>query len=121
MVETYGLTHVGLAVRDPQRSIAFYTAVFGVHEYFRDEQQIQALGPGPHDVLAFERNPAQAGRPGGISHFGFRLKRPEDLDLAVADVLHAGGALIRRGEFCPGCPYAYVQDPDGHEIEIWFE
>jgi hypothetical protein len=29
--------------------------------------------------------------------------------------------LLRRGEFAPGLPYAYVADPDGYEIEIWFE
>jgi len=27
----------------------------------------------------------------------------------------------RRGEHAPGEPYAYVADPDGYEIEIWFE
>lgn len=27
----------------------------------------------------------------------------------------------RRGEFAPGMPFAYVRDPDGYEIEIWFE
>ncbi len=36
-------------------------------------------------------------------------------------VERAGGALLRRGEFAPGSPYAYVRDPDGYEIEIWYE
>jgi hypothetical protein len=36
-------------------------------------------------------------------------------------VERAGGRLLRRGEFAPGLPYAYVADPDGYEIEIWFE
>ena len=36
-------------------------------------------------------------------------------------MLAAGGTLDRRGEFSPGFPYAYVHDPDGYEIEIWFE
>ena len=29
-VKTHGLTHVALAVRDPQRSLSFYRAVLGV-------------------------------------------------------------------------------------------
>ena len=33
----------------------------------------------------------------------------------------AGGTAISRGEFAPGLPYAFVKDPDGYEIEIWFE
>jgi catechol 2,3-dioxygenase-like lactoylglutathione lyase family enzyme len=121
MIETLGLTHISLAVRDPQRSAAFYAQVFGVREYFRDDDQIQVQGPGPYDVLAFERKPEQAGSNGGITHFGFRLKRPEDVALAVAEVLHAGGTLLRQGEFSPGGPFAYVADPDGYEIELWFE
>jgi catechol 2,3-dioxygenase-like lactoylglutathione lyase family enzyme len=121
MIETHGLTHISLAVGDPQRSLAFYVQVFGVREYFRDDRQIQVQGPGPFDVLAFEHDPAAAGRAGGIGHFGFRLKRPEDVAQAVAEVERAGGRLLRRGEFSPGFPFAYVADPDGYEIELWFE
>jgi catechol 2,3-dioxygenase-like lactoylglutathione lyase family enzyme len=120
-VATRGLTHIALAVRSPVRSLRFYRAVFGVREYYRDADSIQVLGPGPHDVIAFERDLANAGTRGGIIHFGFRLQRPEDIDAAVAAVKRAGGRLSSRGEFAPGCPYAYVRDPDGYEIEIWFE
>jgi catechol 2,3-dioxygenase-like lactoylglutathione lyase family enzyme len=120
MVETHGLTHISLVVRDPDRSLSFYSQVFGVREYFRDAKGIQALGPGKHDVMAFERG-AGAGLPGGISHFGFRLARPEDIEVAVAEVERAGGRVLKRGEFSPGYPFAYVADPDGYEIEIWFE
>jgi catechol 2,3-dioxygenase-like lactoylglutathione lyase family enzyme len=66
MIKTHGLTHLALSVRDPQRSLRFYASVFGVREYFRDANTIQALGPGPHDGLAFERRPQDAGVRGGI-------------------------------------------------------
>jgi catechol 2,3-dioxygenase-like lactoylglutathione lyase family enzyme len=121
MVKTHGLTHISLAVRDPERSLRFYERVFGAEEYHRDESSIQAKGPGAFDVLAFERDPEAAGRAGGIRHFGFRLQSPDDIDAAVEEVLRAGGELVRRGEFSPGFPFAYVRDPDGYEIEIWYE
>jgi catechol 2,3-dioxygenase-like lactoylglutathione lyase family enzyme len=120
-VKTHGLSHVALAVTDLDRTLAFYRSVFGVKEYFRDETTVQVLGPGPFDVLAFEKRPTGAGAPGGIIHFGFRLTRAEDIDIAVAAVENAGGTLSSRGEFAPGLPYAFVHDPDGYEIEIWFE
>jgi catechol 2,3-dioxygenase-like lactoylglutathione lyase family enzyme len=121
MIRTHGLTHISLAVRDPARSLAFYVAVFGVREYFRDTGQIQVQGPGPHDVIALVKDPGAAGRAGGIGHFGFRLTDPADIDAAVRAVEAAGGRVLRRGEFGPGLPFAYVADPDGYEIEIWFE
>ena len=121
MVKTHGLTHISLAVADPERSLRFYERVFGVKEYYRDDASIQVQGPGPWDVLAFERDPRKAGQRAGIDHFGFRLVDAADIDLAVSEALGAGGRLLRRGEFAPGCPFAYVEDPDGYEIEIWAE
>ena len=121
MIRTHGLSHIALAVADPERSARFYRDAFGAEEYYRDANEIQVKGPGAFDVLAFSRDPGQAGRRGGVAHFGFRLIRPEDIDDAVAAVLAAGGSLLRRGEFKPGFPFAFVADPDGYELEIWFE
>ena len=120
-VLTHGLTHISLAVRDPEISLRFYEQVFGVKEYYRDNQSIQVIGPGEKDVLAFEKNASLAGKPGGISHFGFRLTSPDDIDAAVKCVMSAGGEIVSQGEFAAGFPFAFVKDPDGYEIEIWFE
>jgi catechol 2,3-dioxygenase-like lactoylglutathione lyase family enzyme len=108
-------------VADPRRSVRFYQAVFGVTPYVEDADEIQVLGPGPHDVLVFTRAQGLTGEAGPIRHFGFRLVDAADIDDAVQTVLEAGGTLVRRGVFKPGYPYAFVRDPDGHEIEIWFE
>lgn len=121
MIKTFGLTHAGIAVRDAERAYLFYHAVFGVEEYYRGEGEIQAKTPGAHDVIVFDQNAPNPGLRGGISHIGFRLQSPGDIDAAVEAVELAGGTLLRKGDFCPGCPYAFVTDPDGNEIEIWFE
>jgi catechol 2,3-dioxygenase-like lactoylglutathione lyase family enzyme len=121
MIQTHGLTHLALSVADPDRSLRFYRAVFGVREYCRDATTIQVLGPGPQDVIAFERRPEDAGARGGVIHFGFRLMAPTDIGAAIDAVRDAGGTIISTGEFGPGLPYAFVRDPDGYEIEIWYE
>jgi catechol 2,3-dioxygenase-like lactoylglutathione lyase family enzyme len=121
MVETHGLTHLNLAVRDAERSLAFYHAVFGMEAYWREGSTIHARTPGRADVVTFDAAAPHPGDAGGVVHFGFRLLRPEDVDTAVAEVERAGGTLLRRGEFAPGFPYAYVSDPDGYEVEIWYE
>jgi catechol 2,3-dioxygenase-like lactoylglutathione lyase family enzyme len=120
MIKTYGLTHLNLEVADPDASLRFYETMFGVREYYRDAESVQVLGPGPHDVLAFVRS-RTPGRQGGISHFGFRLTDPKDVEEAVRTATRVGAKILDRGEFSPGFPYVYVADPDGYVIEIWFE
>lgn len=121
MVRTYGLTHVALAVRDAERAFRFYREVFGAVEVYRGEGFIQAQTPGSRDVLVFEERADRAGTAGGVVHFGFRLVDPAEIDAAVQAVERAGGAVLSRGEFCPGEPYVFVSDPDGYEVEIWHE
>jgi catechol 2,3-dioxygenase-like lactoylglutathione lyase family enzyme len=120
-VRTHGLTHVALAVRDPKRSFAFYRAILGVVLIYEDPDFVQAQTPGSRDVLVFERKPADAGRTGGIVHFGFRLERPADIGAALRAIKKAGGRIKDFGEFVPGEPYVFFWDPDGYEVEIWYE
>jgi catechol 2,3-dioxygenase-like lactoylglutathione lyase family enzyme len=120
MINTYGLSHINLEVKDPDRSLRFYQQLFGVREYYRDADSIQVLGPGEKDVLAFVRS-EQAGKQGGLSHFGFRLKDPADIHEAVQLATRLGATIKSTGEFSPGYPYLYLLDPDGYEIEIWYE
>jgi len=121
MVKTHGLTHVALAVADSERSFRFYQAVFGVKAVYRDAGFIQAQTPGSRDVLVFEEGAPRPGKRGGIAHFGFRLIDPRDIEAAARTVRKAGGKILSKGEFCPGEPYLFFTDPDGYEVEIWFE
>ena len=120
-VRTYGLTHVALAVRDPQRSLAFYRRVLGVVPVFESADFVQAQTPGSRDVIVFERGARNAGRRGGIAHFGFRLQRAADIARARRAVLAAGATIHDTGEFVPREPYLFFKDPDGYEVEIWYE
>ena len=121
MVRTHGLTHIALKVRDAERSFRFYQQVIGVVAVYRHDGFVQAQTPGCRDVLVFEEDPEHAGSGGGIAHFGFRLVNPADIDAAVAAAEQAGARITSRGEFVPGEPYVFFEDPDGYEVEIWYE
>ena len=121
MIKTFGLTHVAVAVRDVNRASKFYRAVFGAIEVYKNDAFVQLQTPGSRDVLVFEKKPKLAGKAGGIAHFGFRLQNPKDIDAAARAVKRAGGRIKKKGEFVPGEPYLFATDPDGYEIEIWFE
>jgi len=121
MIRTRGMAHIGLTIRDVERSVRFYKRVFGVKEIFREEGHVQVQTPGCQDVIALEQGKARAGKVGGVTHFGFRLVDPLDIDAAVREVEHTSGKILRRGEFVPGEPYVFAADPDGYEVEIWYE
>ncbi len=120
MIKTYGLTHVALAVKDVDRASKFYRQVFGAVEVYRQDGFAQLQTPGTRDVLVLEKKP-NAGKAGGIAHFGFRLQNPKDINAAARAVKRAGGDVKEQGEFVPGEPYLFATDPDGYELEIWYE
>lgn len=121
MIKTQGLTHIHLAVRDLQSSLAFYKTVFGMEERFWDGPGMVFLNtPGSKDTITLRQAGLDEtiGPAGGIGHFGFRLDKEQRLDAAVQAIIAAGGTLLERGEHGPGDQYAYVTDPDGYVIEL---
>jgi len=120
-VRTHGLTHIAIAVRDPKRSVEFYRAVFWVTPVHEEDGFVQVQTPGSRDVLVFEKQPKRAGQVGGVKHFGFRLRKAADIQIALEAVKAAGGEILEHGEFCPGEPFLFFRDPDGYEVEVWYE
>lgn len=137
-----GFNHVGISVRDLDRSIAFYTELFGMElmsEPFpfggAKFEQVMAL-PGAKGRMAFVAKgglalelfefasptpaPKDPGYPvstHGISHFGFNVA-----DIAAEyDRLAAAGVTFH----CPvlqfegaGVKATYGRDPDGNVFEL---
>ncbi len=121
MVDSQGLTHIHIAVRDLERSLTFYQKAFGMDVRYWDGPAMVFLNtPGSNDTITLRQ--AEEGEPvgpgGGIAHFGFRLRHKEDLESAIRHLVDAGGSLIERGEHPTGTAYAYVSDPDGYVIEL---
>jgi catechol 2,3-dioxygenase-like lactoylglutathione lyase family enzyme len=121
MIATLGLTHLALTVSDLDRSFQFYHDVFGMVAVYREKNFLQGQTPGARDILVLEEGMVNVGKSGGIKHFGFRLTDARDIDNAAAIIERAGGKVLHRGEFVPGEPYVFFTDPDGYEIEVWYE
>jgi len=122
MAKTYGLTHLAIAVRDLEATLEFYTHVFDMEVMYHEQGMIQLTTPGNNDILVFEeKEEAFIGQSGGIAHFGFRLKDPNDVEEVYRKILKAGGEIVDKGEFVPGSPYIFFKDPDGYLLEVWYE
>jgi len=119
--KTYGLSHIAIAVRDLDLTLAFYKKVFDVEVMYRKESFLQVTTPGCNDIIVFEKKKADYGQTGGITHFGFRLRDATDIDEMAKRINEAGGTITDKGEFVPGEPYIFFKDPDGYEVEVAYE
>jgi catechol-2,3-dioxygenase len=119
--KTYGLTHVAIKVKDIDRTARFYQQVLDMEVMYHEKDFVQLTTPGCHDILVFEKTEEHVVKNGGIAHFGFRLRKPEDIGFMKDKIIRAGGEIVDEGEFVPGSPYIFFKDPDGYVVEIWFE
>jgi lactoylglutathione lyase len=140
-----GFSHIGIAVTDLDRSIRFYTEVFGFTELYRldfNDNEVAATmeqegafrsamlrrGDVRIELLQWvdvpitgsgERKPMTER---GITHLSFRV---EDVDGLRDAIVAAGGRLLEQTLTVLGDPadpssgrFVYLTDPDGTRIEL---
>ena len=122
ITSTYGLTHIAVLVKDIERTLRFYQAILDMQVMYHEKDMVQLTTPGCHDILVFQQAADYLiGNSGGIIHFGFRLRDPADITAIEEKLTKIGAAIKEKGEFVPGSPYIFFYDPDGYEIEVWYE
>lgn len=125
-MKAYGLTHIQLTVRDLKRAESFYREFIGMQEIMRfGDECVMLRTPGSQEVFTLNADPQyhhDAGKMGGIAHFGFRLQEEMDMTDVLSRAEKAGGTAIdqgRRGKDKKET-WAFLKDPDGYEIEIFW-
>lgn len=128
-VEVIGIDHVYVAVRDLQRSEAFYRGVMEVLGY---RTVRSTVGGDPHvhfynRQFGFSLRPARPNTPEhdpyapGLHHFCFRVLDEAAVDRATAE-LHARGVDATDPryyqEYAPDYYATFFSDPDGMRLEI---
>lgn len=121
-----GLDHIVLAVEDVERSVAFYTRVFGASEERRIESlgmaqmrigrsliDIVPIGDVPHDISA--PNIAK-----NMEHFAIAITPFDEEKIRAHLTVHdiaSDRAKRRYGSEGFG-PSIYIEDPDGNIVEL---
>lgn len=116
-MEVRGIDHVGLHVEDVERSIAFYTGIFG-------------FGALPRPDLGFPGAWLRVGRAQELHLIG-RNSAPDsppterhwsvevlDLDAWLQRLQRAGAEVRGPKPRADGARQLFVRDPDGHVLEL---
>lgn len=115
MLQVQGLDHIALAVRDVARSAAWYQAMFGLEERYREvwHGDPTFLCAGTTCVALI---PSDVGMgDSGVRHFAFRVDR-ENFERARQELNRRRIAYeFDDHEVSWGL---YLRDPDGHVVEL---
>lgn len=111
--------HLGLAVRDPERSARFWTRSFDLKEIFRFEDGI-AVSNDAVTIALFKGEP----HPESLDHMSFHVESMKALRSAL-DELKKNGVEVEDpgdeiGPEAPGSPHMglWFHDPDGYRWEL---
>lgn len=117
-MNTLGLRHVALNVRDPQISKDFYMRVLRMQLEWEPDAENVYLTSGGHDNLALHRaDPGQS--PGALDHIGYALPTAADVDAWYAWARQQGAEIAREIKtHRDGARSFYLRDPDGVVIQM---
>lgn len=129
LVQTKALDHVNVRVRDADAALRFYTEVLGLRldDVDRDDQgraTFVVLDAGQQNVFLMRQadyRPADAPRDRGLDHLCIEIEPtdPERLLTALRQRgVHLRSEIVRRRSERGATPSIYVEDLDGHGVEI---
>lgn len=115
------LRHLGLPVRDYERSLRYYATYFGF-----DPATAQSYSDGTMIVRNADRfdlalHPAtEAAAPAGFLHFGFAMADAESVR-ALRDRMERDGVPVVERDDEPDLVSFKCLDPDGWRVEVYWE
>lgn len=132
------LAHVGIYVRDMERSLRWYQEVLGLKlsDYLPAGNTQEPAAPHGicwlryddlhHEVVLVQLPPealaaGETGRPGSLQQVAFRLASEAEVEAAYARLQAAGVRILsppRRQRVSKGLQF-YFADPDGNKIELF--
>jgi|TARA_B100002003_G_C14112119_1_gene534883 catechol 2,3-dioxygenase len=112
------LGHVELLTPKPSESEWFFCEVLGMAKVHGEGQSVYLRGYGDYAATTLKLTESAAA---GLGHVAWRTLSPEALDRRATAIEAAGlGLGWSNGDFGHGMCYRFG-DPDGHEMEIYYD
>jgi catechol 2,3-dioxygenase-like lactoylglutathione lyase family enzyme len=114
-MQTTGLHHVAISVRELEPAVRFYADVMGFEQIDRPDFGFPGawFQAGDHQIHLMEMPDAA---PDPRQHYALRVA---DLDAAVAAITAAGGKVRVDSNVVPGAGrQGFLRDPSGNRIEL---
>jgi catechol 2,3-dioxygenase len=112
------LGHVELLTPEPERSLRFFVEGLGMEQESAAGQSVYLRGYGDYQRYSLKLTEAAAP---GLGHLAIRARDAQSLERAVARVEAAGrGIGWTDGDVGHGAAFRCT-DPDGHELELYYE
>lgn len=113
--------HVSLYVSDLQKSINFYTNLFGVEPVKVKPNYAKYITESPSLIISFVENPERVQN--NFGHLGFQVETMEQLEEKMKDAESKG--IVSKKEMGTNCCYAkqdkfWATDPDGVQWEVYY-
>jgi catechol 2,3-dioxygenase-like lactoylglutathione lyase family enzyme len=120
-----GLRHLALRVKNLSRSRLFYETCLGMKVVWAPDPQNIYLSSGP-DNLALHEVPEgtnlYTGPDHPLDHFGFMVRRKEDVDFIAQQMEQTGAPIAQKVRLHRDGSYSfYMNDPDGNRIQVLYE
>lgn len=120
--ETASRIHMGLAVKNLERSVAFYTSLFGQPPTKTRPRYAKFEVAEPPVNLSLNEVGGETGPSNPVAHFGVQLKSSAAVK-DIADRLGQAG-IVTKTEDQVTCCYAvqdkvWASDPDGNKWEVY--
>jgi catechol 2,3-dioxygenase-like lactoylglutathione lyase family enzyme len=113
--------HLGLPVRDERRSQQFYSAYFGFDPATAQQYPDSTVIIRNADGFDLALHPiTDIGPPAGFLHVGFKAATPADVRTLMDRMEADGITIVERDDEAAYTGFKCL-DPDGHQIEIYWE